>query len=68
MIAMRSGSVYLVPGFFGFSELCGFNYFYRVAETLERELRARGYRAQIVECRTLPTGRSRRAPSACWGT
>ncbi|MCA9523647.1 MAG: triacylglycerol lipase, partial [Myxococcales bacterium] len=53
---MSSGSVYLVPGFFGFSELGGFNYFYRVAETLQRELRARGYRAQIVECTTLPTG------------
>jgi len=48
--------VYLVPGFFGFTELGSFNYFNRVSEVLGRALSERSVDAEIVETDTLPTG------------
>lgn len=53
---MSGCKIFLVPGFFGFSELGGLNYFYRVGEVLGRALGQRGVEAEIVECRTQPTG------------
>lgn len=52
--------IYLVPGFFGFSELGGFDYFHHVSDTLRAELSARGIVAEIIEVQTLPTGSIRR--------
>jgi triacylglycerol lipase len=49
-------NVYLVPGFFGFTELGTISYFYRVRETLDELLRQRGTEATIVECLTSPAG------------
>lgn len=48
--------VYLVPGFFGFTSLGAFNYFYRVRETLQAAFERRGQAPVIVECETQPTG------------
>jgi triacylglycerol esterase/lipase EstA (alpha/beta hydrolase family) len=48
--------IYLVPGFFGFSQLGALNYFHRVKETLDTLLRKRNIHAKIVECKTQPTG------------
>jgi triacylglycerol lipase len=53
---MSGCKIFLVPGFFGFSELGGLNYFFRVGETLSRALEQRGVDAEVVECRTQPTG------------
>ena len=48
--------IYLVPGFFGYSQLGGLNYFMRVAEVLEAALKARGISAEVYEVPTQPTG------------
>ena len=48
--------VYLVPGFFGFTTIGSLNYFYRVKTTLQAALTKLGIEAEIVECRTQPTG------------
>ncbi len=52
--------VYLVPGFFGFTELGGLNYFHRVSEVLEEALAERGVDARIIETETMPSGSIRR--------
>jgi len=52
--------VYLVPGFFGFTELGSFSYFHRVSEVLGQALRDRGLEAEIIEVDTLPTASIRR--------
>ncbi len=52
--------VYLVPGFFGFTELGSFNYFHRVSEVLTAALQDRGVHAEIIEVDTLPTASIRR--------
>ncbi|MEO1334929.1 MAG: triacylglycerol lipase, partial [Myxococcota bacterium] len=48
--------IYLVPGFFGYSRLGGLNYFMRVTDVLKEALDRRGVEAEIIECRTQPTG------------
>ena len=48
--------IYLVPGFFGYSRLGGLNYFMRVTEVLKEALDRRGIEAEVIECRTQPTG------------
>jgi hypothetical protein len=53
-------NVYLVPGFFGFTSLGAFNYFYRVSEVLDDALKERCKEATVVECQTRPTGSIRR--------
>ena len=72
MVTRRKGrssgtQVYLVPGFFGFTELGAFNYFHRVSETLGAALRERGVDAEIIETDTLPTGSIRRRASQLIG-
>jgi hypothetical protein len=52
--------VFLVPGFFGFTELGSFNYFRMVSNVLKEALAARSMPAEIVEVNTLPTGSIRR--------
>jgi triacylglycerol lipase len=52
--------VYLVPGFFGFTELGSFNYFNRVFEVFGEALAEHSVDAEIVETDTLPTGSIRR--------
>lgn len=52
--------VYLVPGFFGFTELGSFNYFNRVSEVFGQTLAEHSVNAEIVETDTLPTGSIRR--------
>ncbi len=52
--------IYLVPGFFGFTELGSFNYFNRVSEVFGQALANRSIDAEIVETDTLPTGSIRR--------
>ncbi len=61
MSANRDGAssphyVYLVPGFFGFSNLGGITYFHHVREVLEKEFEARGQKVVPVGVATLPTG------------
>lgn len=55
--------VYLVPGFFGFTELGSFNYFNQVFEILGEALKERGVDAEIIETDTVPTGSIRRRTS-----
>jgi hypothetical protein len=52
--------VYLVPGFFGFTELGSFNYFHRVSEVLGEALAEHSVDAEIIEVDTVPTGSIRR--------
>jgi hypothetical protein len=52
--------IYLVPGFFGFTELGSFNYFNRVSEVLGQALREFSVDAEIIEADTLPAGSIRR--------
>lgn len=52
--------VYLVPGFFGFNQLGGFNYFQRVPELLTRALSRRGVEPEIINLGTRPTSSIRR--------
>jgi len=47
--------VFLVPGFFGFTNLGDFVYFSHVRETLEAELAKRGIEADVHPLDTLPT-------------
>lgn len=56
----RMHKVYLVPGFFGFSQLGSLSYFHRVAETLGAALDERGLEAEVVELGTAPTASIRR--------
>lgn len=51
-----SARVYLVPGFFGFSQFGDIDYFYRVEEILTEALATRGLNAKVMQTRTLPTG------------
>lgn len=54
--------IYLIPGFFGFSDLGGVSYFAHVRVYLEAAFRDRGLEAEIHHVRTLPTSSiSRRA-------
>jgi hypothetical protein len=53
--------VYLVPGFFGFTALGAYNYFYRVGDVLQEHLlKKHGIDATIVQCATQPTSSIRR--------
>jgi len=47
--------VFLVPGFFGFTNLGDFSYFSHAKETLEAELARRGIAAQVHPLDTMPT-------------
>lgn len=47
--------IYLAPGFFGFSSLGSYNYFYRVKQTLDKQLKKHGINAEIINCTTQPT-------------
>ncbi|MGZ3472907.1 MAG: esterase/lipase family protein, partial [Polyangiales bacterium] len=52
--------VYLIPGFFGFSNLGEVQYFRAVRETLERHFESRGEPVKIFGVRTYPTGSLRK--------
>lgn len=52
--------VYLIPGFFGFSNLGEVHYFRAVRETLERHFEVRNEPVRIFGVRTFPTGSLRR--------
>lgn len=52
---MKRRQVYLVPGFFGFSRLGGFNYFQGVGKVLRETLAQDGFEVETVHCRTRPT-------------
>ena len=52
--------VFLVPGFFGFTQLGTFNYFHRVGGVLREALAERGVTAEVIETATPPTGSIRR--------
>jgi hypothetical protein len=52
--------VYLIPGFFGFSNLGEVQYFRAVRETLERHFEAQGAPVKIFGVRTYPTGSLRK--------
>jgi pimeloyl-ACP methyl ester carboxylesterase len=48
--------IYLIPGFFGFSNLGNVHYFRAVRETLTRNFAERGERVVVYGVRTYPTG------------
>ncbi len=52
--------IFLVPGFFGFSNLGGITYFHHVSEALQEEFISRGHSAEVVAVSTFPTGSIRR--------
>lgn len=52
---MSRTHVFLVPGFFGFTNLGDFTYFSHARETLESELARRGIRAEVHPLDTMPT-------------
>ena len=60
---MSHHQIYLVPGFFGFSNLGGITYFHHVREALEDEFKRRGHTAVARGIKTMPTAsiRSRAA-------
>lgn len=60
MVAAADTQVYLVPGFFGFSQLGGLRYFHHVAEVLGDELTRLGCNAEIIELDTMATSSIRR--------
>lgn len=62
-IPMARHHIFLVPGFFGFSNLGGITYFHHVREVLEEHFARRGLEVQILSVSTYPTAsiRSRAA-------
>lgn len=52
--------IYLIPGFFGFSNFGDLKYFAHVTEVLEGALRTRGVEVAVHYVRTLPTASVRR--------
>jgi len=52
---MKRRQIYLVPGFLGFSNIGGLNYFQGVRKVLSEALARQGVEAEIIECRTKPT-------------
>lgn len=52
--------IYLIPGFFGFSNLGGIHYFRAVRETLERNFRQEGQEVFVPGVATFPTGSVKR--------
>ena len=52
--------VFLIPGFFGFSNLGDVHYFRAVRETLERNFAERGEQVIIHGVKTFPTGSLKR--------
>lgn len=57
---MARHHIYLVPGFFGFSNLGGITYFHHVREVLEELWSRRGLDIEVVPVSTVPTGSIRR--------
>lgn len=57
---MSRHDIYLVPGFFGFSNLGGITYFHHVREALEEEFERRGESVRAHGVSTLPTASIRR--------
>lgn len=57
---MSRHDIYLVPGFFGFSNLGGITYFHHVREALEDEFERRGQKVRAHGVATLPTASIRR--------
>lgn len=52
---MTTPHIYLIPGFFGFSDIGGITYFHHVREFLEHRFEQIGLRAEIRSVATLPT-------------
>lgn len=52
---MRTAHIYLIPGFFGFSDIGGITYFHHVREYLEERLAHQGIRTVVRGVATLPT-------------
>ncbi|MBU1219934.1 hypothetical protein KKF34_07970 [Myxococcota bacterium] len=52
--------IFLVPGFFGFTRLGSLSYFHGVADFLNSHFAKTGFKAQIIECQTKPTGSIKR--------
>lgn len=52
---MKTAHVYLIPGFFGFSDIGGITYFHHVREFLAQQLARRGVRCEIHSVVTHPT-------------
>lgn len=61
---MADAIVFLVPGFFGFSQVGAVSYFDDVERALGAALARRGVDARIVGCRTQPTASIRRRAEA----
>ncbi|WP_199589687.1 esterase/lipase family protein [Lujinxingia litoralis] len=57
---MAHHQVFLVAGFFGFSNLGGITYFHHVREALEDAFARAGHRVSVFSVPTLPTGSIRR--------
>ncbi|MGM0597170.1 MAG: esterase/lipase family protein [Myxococcota bacterium] len=53
---MKNEIIYLVPGFFGFTNLGSLNYFRGVKDLLQDSLKKKDSEFKIVECSTQPTG------------
>ncbi len=60
LVQGRVHHVYLIPGFFGFSNLGEVHYFRAVRETLERHFEVRGEQVRTFGVKTFPTGSLRR--------
>lgn len=52
--------IYLIPGFFGFSDLGGITYFHHVRQFLTDELERYGLEVEVLPVATLPTASIRR--------
>ncbi|MEZ4459558.1 MAG: triacylglycerol lipase [bacterium] len=52
---MKDVHIYLIPGFFGFSDIGGITYFHHVREYLEERLEHQGIKAVVRGVATLPT-------------
>ena len=64
----KSCHIYLIPGFFGFTDLGGITYFHHVNKLIENQLKQHGLSPTVHEVDTLPTSSIRKRAARLFET
>ena len=67
-MSSKTCSIYLIPGFFGFTDLGGITYFHHVHQLIENQLKQHGITPSVHEVSTLPTSSIRKRAARLYDT